>query len=54
MVLFSCRDAKHMAKNVTETFSDIFIKETGRNAYEAAVLLASLREEKRYLEDVWT
>ncbi|XP_071789021.1 methionine synthase reductase-like [Asterias amurensis] len=53
-VVYVCGDAKHMAKNVAETFSDIFIKETGRNAYEAAVLLASLREEKRYLEDVWT
>ena len=53
-LFLSCSDAKHMAKNVTETLSSIFIQETRKNAYEAAVLIATLREEKRYIEDVWT
>ncbi|XP_022084501.1 methionine synthase reductase-like [Acanthaster planci] len=53
-VIYVCGDAKNMAKNVTATWSDIFMQETGRSAYEAACLLATLREEKRYLEDVWT
>ncbi|XP_038078300.1 methionine synthase reductase-like [Patiria miniata] len=53
-VVYVCGDAKNMAKNVTTTFSDIFMQETGRTAYEAACLLATLREEKRYVEDVWT
>lgn len=43
-----------MAKNVLETWKEILKEKTGQGDYDMLQLIANLREEKRYLEDVWT
>lgn len=52
--VYVCGDAKNMAKNVLETWKEIFKEKTGLGDYDMLQLIAKLREEKRYLEDVWT
>ncbi|XP_071506249.1 methionine synthase reductase-like [Diadema antillarum] len=52
--IYVCGDAKNMAKNVLDTWKDILKEKTGQGDYEIVLLIAKLREEKRYLEDVWT
>nr|XP_033785615.1 methionine synthase reductase isoform X2 [Geotrypetes seraphini] len=47
------RDGKHMAKDVTEALMDILSTELTVDKLEALNIMATLREEKRYLEDVW-
>lgn len=48
-----CRDAKNMAKDVNETFMEIIKTELQVDQLEAMKRLARLREEKRYLQDIW-
>ncbi|XP_030061225.1 methionine synthase reductase [Microcaecilia unicolor] len=50
---YVCGDGKHMAKDVTESLMDILSTELSVDKLEALNILAALREEKRYLEDVW-
>ncbi|XP_041458976.1 methionine synthase reductase-like isoform X2 [Lytechinus variegatus] len=52
--VYVCGDAKNMAKNVLETWKEILKEKTGQGDYDMLQLIAKLREEKRYLEDVWT
>lgn len=52
IVLFF-RDAKNMAKDVNDTLVDIISKEVGGGKLEAMKMLATLKEEKRYLQDIW-
>ncbi|XP_065839167.1 methionine synthase reductase-like [Oscarella lobularis] len=52
--IFVCGDARNMAKEVMATFSDILQEHSGKSADEASTLLKSMRDEKRYCEDVWT
>ncbi|KAF7240466.1 Methionine synthase reductase [Varanus komodoensis] len=61
-LFFGCRhkakdylfeDAKHMAKDVNDTLVDALIAEKGVDKLHALKMLATLREEKRYLQDLW-
>lgn len=47
------RDAKNMAKDVNETLVDMIKTELQVDLLEAMKRLAGLREEKRYLQDIW-
>lgn len=53
LFLFS-RDAKNMAKDVNDTLVEIISKEAGVDKLEAMKTLATLKEEKRYLQDIWS
>lgn len=48
------RDAKNMAKDVNDTLVDIIVDEMKVDKLEAMKTLATLREEKRYLQDIWS
>ncbi|XP_006111092.2 methionine synthase reductase isoform X1 [Pelodiscus sinensis] len=50
---YVCGDAKHMAKNVNDTLVDILSTDAGVDKLEAMKILATLRQEKRYLQDIW-
>nr|XP_034957214.1 methionine synthase reductase [Zootoca vivipara] len=50
---YVCGDAKNMAKDVNDALVDILISERGVDKLEALKMLALLREEKRYLQDIW-
>ncbi|KAM3841998.1 methionine synthase reductase isoform 2-T5 [Vipera latastei] len=47
------KDAKNMAKDVNDTLVEIFTTEKGVDKLDALKILATLREEKRYLQDIW-
>ncbi|XP_069469826.1 methionine synthase reductase [Ambystoma mexicanum] len=51
---YVCGDAKNMAKDVNDALMDILSAELAVDKLEAMKTLASLREEKRYLQDVWS
>lgn len=55
VVFFSpfCRDAKNMSKDVNETLVEIIKTELQVDQLDAMKRLAGLREEKRYLQDIW-
>lgn len=42
-----------MAKDVNDALVDILTSERGVDKLEALKMLALLREEKRYLQDIW-
>ncbi|XP_067385656.1 methionine synthase reductase isoform X2 [Emydura macquarii macquarii] len=50
---YVCGDAKHMAKDVNDTLVDILSTDAGVDKLEAMKILATLRQEKRYLQDIW-
>ncbi|XP_077789689.1 methionine synthase reductase isoform X1 [Podarcis muralis] len=50
---YLCGDAKNMAKDVNDALVDILTSERGVDKLEALKMLALLREEKRYLQDIW-
>ncbi|KAM9101085.1 methionine synthase reductase isoform X1 [Sarcophilus harrisii] len=52
--IYVCGDAKGMAKDVNDALVEILSKESGVEKLEAMKMLAALREEKRYLQDVWS
>ncbi|XP_045704302.1 methionine synthase reductase [Phyllostomus hastatus] len=52
--IYVCGDAKNMAKDVNDTLVEIISKEVGVDKLEAMKTLATLKEEKRYLQDIWT
>ncbi|ELW70164.1 Methionine synthase reductase [Tupaia chinensis] len=52
--VYVCGDAKNMAKDVNETLVEIISKEVGVEKLEAMKTLATLKEEKRYLQDIWS
>lgn len=47
------RDAKNMAKDVNETLVEMIKTELQVDQLEAMKTLAGLREQKRYLQDIW-
>uniref|UniRef100_F6UGP3 Methionine synthase reductase n=1 Tax=Monodelphis domestica TaxID=13616 RepID=F6UGP3_MONDO len=51
--IYVCGDAKGMAKDVNDALVEILSKETKVEKLEAMKMLATLREEKRYLQDIW-
>jgi len=53
-VVYICGDAKNMAKNVYETFVELLKSKKGMTSQEAMAYVKSLRDEQRYLEDIWT
>ncbi|XP_076972944.1 methionine synthase reductase [Tamandua tetradactyla] len=52
--IYVCGDAKNMAKDVNDTLVEIISKEAGVEKLEAMKMLATLKEEKRYLQDIWS
>ncbi|KAM5259890.1 methionine synthase reductase isoform 1-T2 [Hipposideros larvatus] len=52
--VYVCGDAKNMAKDVNDTLAEIISKEAGVDKLEAMKTLAALKEEKRYLQDIWS
>lgn len=42
-----------MAKDVHDALVEIISRETGAEKLEAMKTLATLKEEKRYLQDIW-
>ncbi|XP_070708837.1 methionine synthase reductase [Pempheris klunzingeri] len=51
--LYVCGDAKNMAKDVNDTLLEMIKTELQVDQLEAMKRLAGLREEKRYLQDIW-
>ena len=52
--LYVCGDAKSMARGVQTKLEEILVAERGLEMAESVDLVKKLRQEKRYLEDVWT
>lgn len=52
-VLYVCGDAKNMARNVNDALIEVLVKEGEMTKMSAMKYLADLREQKRYLQDVW-
>ncbi|KAM5329376.1 methionine synthase reductase isoform 1-T2 [Glossophaga mutica] len=52
--IYVCGDAKNMAKDVNDTLVEIISTEVGVDKLEAMKTLATLKEEKRYLQDIWS
>ncbi|XP_059550688.1 methionine synthase reductase isoform X2 [Myotis daubentonii] len=52
--IYVCGDAKNMARDVNDTLVEIISKEVGVDKLEAMKTLATLKEEKRYLQDIWS
>ncbi|XP_010295045.1 PREDICTED: methionine synthase reductase [Phaethon lepturus] len=51
---YVCGDKKHMADGVSDAVVDILSMEMEVDKLEAMKILATLREAKRYLQDVWS
>ncbi|XP_023678186.2 methionine synthase reductase isoform X1 [Paramormyrops kingsleyae] len=51
---YVCGDAKNMAKDVNDTLIDIIGEELQVDKLEVMKAVAVLREEKRYLQDIWS
>ncbi|NXH21799.1 MTRR reductase, partial [Bucco capensis] len=51
---YLCGDKKHMADAVSDAVVDILSMEMEADKLEAMKMLAMLREQKRYLQDVWS
>ncbi|XP_038626439.1 methionine synthase reductase [Tachyglossus aculeatus] len=51
---YVCGDAKNMAKDVNDVLIEILSDEAEVEKLEAMKILATLREEKRYLQDIWS
>jgi len=53
-VVYVCGDAKNMARNVNDALIDVLVKEDKEMSKMSAMkFIADLREQKRYLQDVW-
>ncbi|XP_051007006.1 methionine synthase reductase [Acomys russatus] len=52
--IYVCGDAKNMAKDVNDALVELISKETGADKLEAMRTLATLKQEKRYLQDIWS
>ncbi|XP_026056801.1 methionine synthase reductase isoform X2 [Carassius auratus] len=52
--LYVCGDAKNMAKDVNDTLLEIIGNELQMDKLDAMKTVAGLREEKRYLQDIWS
>uniref|UniRef100_A0A8C8ZBS3 Methionine synthase reductase n=1 Tax=Prolemur simus TaxID=1328070 RepID=A0A8C8ZBS3_PROSS len=52
--IYVCGDAKNMAKDVSDALVEIISREVGVEKLEAMKTLATLKEEKRYLQDIWS
>uniref|UniRef100_A0A4W4DU58 Methionine synthase reductase n=1 Tax=Electrophorus electricus TaxID=8005 RepID=A0A4W4DU58_ELEEL len=52
--LYVCGDAKNMAKDVNDALVDMLGRELQLDKLESMKAVANLREERRYLQDVWS
>ncbi|XP_008832805.1 methionine synthase reductase isoform X2 [Nannospalax galili] len=52
--IYVCGDAKNMARDVNDTLVEIMSREAGVDRLEAMKTLASLKQERRYLQDIWS
>jgi len=52
-MVYICGDAKNMARNVNDALIEVLVQEEGMSKMSAMKHLADLREQKRYLQDVW-
>ncbi|KAI4891904.1 hypothetical protein NFI96_015861, partial [Prochilodus magdalenae] len=52
--LYVCGDAKNMAKDVNDTLIEMISNELQLDKLESMKMVAKLREEKRYLQDIWS
>ncbi|XP_062841694.1 methionine synthase reductase [Trichomycterus rosablanca] len=52
--LYVCGDAKNMARDVNDALVEMIGNELQLDKLDAMKILAKLREEKRYLQDVWS
>uniref|UniRef100_A0A8D0G5V9 Methionine synthase reductase n=1 Tax=Sphenodon punctatus TaxID=8508 RepID=A0A8D0G5V9_SPHPU len=50
---YVCGDVKNMAKDVNDALVDVLSTEAGVDKLEAMKTLATLRENKQYLQDIW-
>ena len=53
-IVYVCGDAKNMAKGVYDTFLEVLKNHKKISLEEAQKEMMVLREQKRYLEDIWT
>ena len=53
-VVYICGDAKNMARNVFDTFLEIVQQHKNVTLEDARKEMMKLRENKQYLEDIWT
>ncbi|KAM5157941.1 methionine synthase reductase [Mantella aurantiaca] len=53
-IIYVCGDAKHMAKDVNDALTDMVSAELCVDKLDAMKTLASLRDQKRYVQDVWS
>ncbi|XP_033096481.1 methionine synthase reductase-like [Anneissia japonica] len=53
-VLYVCGDARNMSKDVNAMFSNIISQHLSISEKEADSMMMKLRQEGRYLEDIWT
>lgn len=53
-VVYICGDADNMARNVFDTFLEVIQEFKGVDVKEARKEMMKLRENKQYLEDIWT
>ncbi|XP_076014062.1 methionine synthase reductase [Genypterus blacodes] len=51
--LYVCGDAKNMAKDLNDTLVEMIKSRLRADQLEAMKTLAGMREEKRYLQDIW-
>uniref|UniRef100_A0AAR2JUU7 Methionine synthase reductase n=1 Tax=Pygocentrus nattereri TaxID=42514 RepID=A0AAR2JUU7_PYGNA len=51
---YVCGDAKNMAKDVNDALIEMITKELQLDKLESMKMVAKLREEKRYLQDIWS
>ncbi|XP_059132576.1 methionine synthase reductase [Peromyscus eremicus] len=52
--IYVCGDAKNMANDVNDALVEIISREAGVDRLEAVKTLAAFKQEKRYLQDVWS
>uniref|UniRef100_A0A7M5WWS3 Uncharacterized protein n=2 Tax=Clytia hemisphaerica TaxID=252671 RepID=A0A7M5WWS3_9CNID len=52
--VYICGDAKHMGRDVTNTFVELIGEYKELSKFESIKLLDTLRKTKQFLEDVWT
>ncbi|KAE9548452.1 hypothetical protein FO519_008335 [Halicephalobus sp. NKZ332] len=53
-LIFACGDAKGMSKDLWACFQEIFQEHLKKDPQEVLAILKKLKDEERYIEDVWS
>jgi len=53
-LIFACGDAKGMSKDLWSCFQEIFQQNLQKDAQEVLAILKKLKDDERYIEDVWS